>query len=121
MRLQGIRQAQEEAMEVQRRSFQLELEKVKGELELVEARSSALEKEIESLRAQKTAQEERPIRNSPAAKNAATTRSNEPEEIEEIRDSQSQADTSATPALPNSSIKPHAERHNYALVAASKP
>ena len=51
--LQDMRQTQEEAMEAQRRIFQLELEKVKEELELVESRSSALEKKIESLKAQK--------------------------------------------------------------------
>ena len=53
--LQGMRQAQDKTMEVQKRSFQLKLEKVKEELELVESRSSALQKEIESLRAQKIA------------------------------------------------------------------
>lgn len=119
--LQGMRQAQEEAMEAQRRSFQLELEKVKEELELVESRSSALKKDIESLRAQKRAQEQRPTQNSPAAKNAATTRSNEPEEIEEIRDYHGQADAITTAAPPNSSMKSRVERRNYASVAASKP
>ena len=116
--LQGMRQAQDEAMEVQRRSFQLELEKVKEELELVESRSSAFEKEIESLRAQKIAQEQRPTQSSPAVKNTATTRSNEPKKIEEIKDSQGQADAITTPAPTNSSVK---SQRNYASVAASKP
>ena len=119
--LQGMRQAQEEAMEAQRRCFQLELEKVKEELELVESRSSALEKEIKSLRAQKMAQEQRPTQNSPAVKSTATPRSNEPKEIEEISDSQGQANAITTPAPPNSSVKPRVEKRNYASVAVSKP
>lgn len=53
--LQAIRKAQQEAMEVQRRAFQLELERVKGDLELAALRSTALEKELESLRTQNPA------------------------------------------------------------------
>ena len=57
--LQSMRKAQEEAMEIQKQYFQLELEKVKEELELLESRSCALEKKIKSLKAQKIAQEQR--------------------------------------------------------------
>ena len=50
--LQGSRQTQEVAMEAQRRSLQLELERVKEKLEMVESRSVALEEEIWSLKSQ---------------------------------------------------------------------
>ena len=53
--LRGMRQAQGEAMEVQRRAFQVELEKVTEELEWVKLRSTALEKEIETSKAQRPA------------------------------------------------------------------
>ena len=54
--LQAMKQTQEEAMEVQRRGFQMELEKVRGELQRVESRSMMLENEMKSLKTQKQAQ-----------------------------------------------------------------
>ena len=58
--LQGSRQTQEVAMEAQRRSLQLELERVKEKLEMVESRSVALEEEIRSLKSQNPRYEQQP-------------------------------------------------------------
>ena len=44
--LQVIKQRQEEEMEAQRQSFQIELERVRGKLELWESKSKMLENEI---------------------------------------------------------------------------
>ena len=54
--LRGMRQAQEEAMEAQRRTFQVELEKITEELERVKLRSTALEKWMEISKVQKSTQ-----------------------------------------------------------------
>lgn len=48
--LQTMKQTQEEAMEVQRRGFQMELEKVREELQRVKSRSMMLENEMKSLK-----------------------------------------------------------------------
>lgn len=57
-RLYGMRQAQEEVMEVHRRNFQVELERVTEEQEQMKLRSTALEKEIEALRSEKPSQKQ---------------------------------------------------------------
>lgn len=106
--LRGMRQVQGEAMEAQRQMFQVELgkvtgelEKVTGELEKVKLRSTALEKEIESSRAQKSAQKQNYAQEKLGAKEVATAKRSRPEEIVEIRDSQStrspQGDMDTTP------------------------
>lgn len=46
-----IKTAQAEAIEVQRRGFQSDLEIVREKLELVESRSESLEKELKALKA----------------------------------------------------------------------
>ncbi len=99
--LLGTRQAQEEAMEVQRQTFQVELENVTEELEKVKLRSTALEKEVETDQSQKSAQKQNYAREKFGAKEVATAKRSRPEEIVEIRDSQStkssQADMDTTP------------------------
>ena len=67
--LQAIRQAHEEAIEAQRHSFQMELERVREKLQQVESRSMTLENEINSLKAQKQTPDQRPFQNVPATKN----------------------------------------------------
>ena len=107
--LRGMGQAQREAMEAQRQMFQVELgkvtgelEKVTGELEKVKLRSTALEKEREFSRAQKSAQKQNYAPEKLGAKEVAAAKRSRPEEIVEIRDSQStkspQADGDTTPA-----------------------
>ena len=122
--LRGMRQAQEEAMEAQRRTFQVELEKVTEELERVKLRSTALEKEIKTSKAQKSAQKQNYAQKNPGAKGVTTTKVGRPE-IVEIRDSQStkstQADMDTTPAPPNRDTNARIERRDYTSVAASKP
>lgn len=54
LEVQGIKRAHEEAMRIQRQSFQFELERVKERLEMVESRSVALEEEIRSLKNRKS-------------------------------------------------------------------
>lgn len=49
--LQAIRQAHEEAIEAQRYSFQMELERVRWKLQQIESRLTTLENEINSLKA----------------------------------------------------------------------
>ncbi len=84
-----MRQALEEAMEAQRQTFQVELEKVTGELEKVKLRSTALKKEIETSEAKKSAQKQNYTREKLVAKEVATAKNSRPEEMVEIRDSQS--------------------------------
>lgn len=83
-------------MEAQRQTFQVELRKVIGELEKVtrelekvRLRLTALEKEIESSRAQKLAQKQNYTQEKLRAKEVATAKRSRLEEIVEIRDSQS--------------------------------
>ena len=116
-------------MEVQRRAFQAELEKVTEELERVKLRSTALEKEIETSKVQKPGQKQIYTQQKPGAKEFFTTKSNRSEEIVGIRDSQGtkgfQADMDTTPAPPNLDTNLHTkaliERQDYTSVAASKP
>lgn len=51
--LQGIKRAYAEAMEIQGQSFQLELERVKEKLELIESKSALLEQELRLLKNRK--------------------------------------------------------------------
>lgn len=51
--LQGIKHAHEEGMGIQRQGFQLELEKVKEKLEMVESRAVELEKGVQLLKSRK--------------------------------------------------------------------
>lgn len=67
--LQGIRQAHEEAIEAQRHSFQMKLERVREKLQQVESRSTTLENEINSLKAQKQTPDHRPTQVTPATRN----------------------------------------------------
>lgn len=69
--LQPIRQAHEKAIEAQRHSFQMELERVKEKLQQVESRSTTLENEINSLKAQKQTPDQRSSQDVPATKNIA--------------------------------------------------
>ena len=75
--LQAIKMAHAEAMEVQRQGFQLELEKVKEKLGLVESRSETLEEELGLLKALKVAKDERPARSTPMARKVLITNENE--------------------------------------------
>ena len=56
--LQIIQMAQAEAMEIQRRGFQSELENVREKVELVESRLEALKEELELLKTLKVTQGE---------------------------------------------------------------
>ena len=120
--LQGIRKVQEEAMEAQRQGFQVELERVTEELELMKLRSVTLEREIEALRTEKSTQKQSFIQKKPVAKDATMTGGDKPKVIDEIRNSESprnsrgQADMSTTPASANLSTNIHIERRDYALL-----
>ena len=70
--LHTIRQAHEEAMEAQRCGFQMELEKVREGLRLVESRSKTLEYEISSLKGRKQVPDQRPTQDTPAIMNIPT-------------------------------------------------
>lgn len=52
-KLQGIKPAHEEAMGIQGQGFQLELERVKEKLEIVESKAVVLEKEVQLLKGRK--------------------------------------------------------------------
>lgn len=65
--LQVIKQAQEEVMETPRESFQVELERIREKLQMVETRSVELENEIKTLKAQKQMAEKRTAQTSPIA------------------------------------------------------
>lgn len=70
--LHAIRKAHEEAMEAmeaRKYGFQIELEKVKEELHRVESRSTTLEYEMNTLKAQKQTPEQRLTQNTSATKN----------------------------------------------------
>lgn len=127
--LRGMRQAQEEAMEAQRQTFQVELEKVTKELEKVKLRSTALEKEIETSKAQKSAQKQNYAREKLGIKEVATAKRSRPEEIVEIRDSQStespqvDMDTTPTPSSlgTHARIRQHIETHKVNSSPPSQP
>lgn len=133
--LQVIRQVQEEAMEAQRQSFQVELEGVE---KVWEMRSKSLENEIKLLKAP----EQRPAPKKPAAKKAQmtsndrqvdkrvdeqvderveeSTKGGEPVEEEGVASSQSQA-RKARAFIPNIDTKRHTtEKQSYASTAASR-
>lgn len=126
--LQAMKQTKGEAMEAQRQSFQMELKKVREELQQVESRSMMLEDEIRSLKSQKQAPQQRPAQNTPAsektpdatAKRQKVNNSKVVDE-EEIRGSQSREDTSSPPASIHPVGKPRAEKQSYASIAMSKP
>ncbi len=63
--LQVMKQTQEEAIEVQRRGIQIELEKVSEELQQVKLRSIMLEEEIKSLKTQKQTPKQQSNENTP--------------------------------------------------------
>ena len=65
--LQVIKQAQEVVMEAQRESFQVELERIREKLQMVETRSVGLENEIKTLKAQKQMPEKRTAQTTPIA------------------------------------------------------
>lgn len=92
-------------MEAQKQTFQVELEKVTKQLEKVKLRSTALEKEIKTSKAQKSAQKQNYVREKFGAKEVATAKMSRPEEIVEIRDSQNtkspQVDMNTTPTQPS--------------------
>ena len=123
--LREMRQAQEEAMEIQRRTFQVKLEKVIEELEGMKLRSTALEKEMETSRTQKPAQKQNYAQKKLGTKDVTTTKGSRSEEIVEIRDPQSiknlQANMDTSSAPPNLDINARIEKRDYALVVASKP
>lgn len=115
-------------MEAQRQGFQMELEKVREELQQVMSRPMMLEDEIRSLKTQKQAPQQRPAQNTPAIKKTpgATTKrqkvkNNKPVDEEEIRGSQSREDTSSPPASIHLVGKPRTEKQDYASIAMSKP
>ena len=120
--LQIIQMAQAEAMEVQRRGFQSELEKVREKLELVESRSEALKEELELLKTLKATKGERSATKSPStAKKALMISENESEGEERVRQTQDQMSTSSTPAPTSSDNRSRTEKRSYASVAVSKP
>lgn len=55
LELQGMKRAHVEAMGIQSQGFQLELERVKKKLDLVESRLAALEEELRLLKNRKCA------------------------------------------------------------------
>lgn len=149
--LQVIQLRQEEAMEAQRQSFQMVLERVREKLELWESKSRLLENEIKLLKAPKQHQ----VQRKPAAGNAQTVdddgqvgepkntqvaeqennQRNKPVDKqtngpairrestneETIIPSQSQTCKIHT-STPNASLKKHVpEKQSYASVASSKP
>ena len=123
--LREMRRAPKEAMETQRRTFQVGLEKVIEELEGIKLRSAALEKEIKTSRTQKPAQKQNYAQKKLGTKDVTTTKGSRPEEIVEIGDPQNiknlQANMDTSPAPPNLDMNARIEKRNYALVAASKP
>lgn len=70
--LHTIRQAHEEAMEAQRYGLQMELEKVREELRLVEPLLKTLKYKINSLKGRKQTPDQRPIQDTPATRNIPT-------------------------------------------------
>ena len=66
LELQGIKQAHEEAIGIQRQSFQLKLERVKEKLEMVESQSVGLEEEVRSLKSPKPTHEQEPTQSAHA-------------------------------------------------------
>lgn len=68
--LQVMKQTQEEAREVQRRGIQIELEKVREEVQQVKSRSVMLEEETKSLKTQKQTPKQRSDQNTPVIEKA---------------------------------------------------
>ena len=74
--LQVIRMANAEAMEVQKRAFQLELDKMREKLELVESRSETLGGGLRILKALKVTKDEQSPKNTSIANKVLTTNKN---------------------------------------------
>ena len=123
--LREMKQAQEEAMEIQRWIFQVELEKVIEELEEMRLRSAAVEKEIEISKTRKPAQKQNYAQKKLETKGVTITKASRSEKIVEIKDPQSiknlQANMDTFPAPPNLDINTRIEKRDYALVVVSKP
>ncbi len=71
--LQVIKMANSEAMEVQRQAFQLELDKVREKLKLVELTSETLTGELRVPKVMKVTQDERPAKNTSGGNKVLTT------------------------------------------------
>lgn len=69
---QVIKQAHEEVIEAQSESFQVELERIREKLQMVETRSVGLENEIKTLKAQKQMPEKRSAQTTPISGKAPT-------------------------------------------------
>lgn len=108
--LRGIREAQKETIEAQKQRFQVELKKVIKELEKVKLSLTALEIEIEIVKAQKLAQKQNYFLEKLEAKKVAMTKSSRSDKMVEIRDFQStespHVDVDTTPI--SSSLGMHA-------------
>lgn len=115
--LQVLKLAHAEAMEVQKQGFQLEFEKVREKLGLVESRSETLDGELRLLKALKVT----PAKSTSTAKIVPIVNQNKIEGDEGIRQAQDQRETSSSPVLANSGSKPRTEKRSYASVAISKP
>ncbi len=85
-----------EAMKVQRQAFQLELDKVREKLELVELRSETITGELWFLKVMKVTRDERPAKNTSAENNILTANKNKTEGEEEIRQAQDPGRTTNT-------------------------
>lgn len=83
--LQVIKMAQAEAIEVEKPSFQCELEKVREKIKLVESISVAFEEELRLLKASKVTRGERPAKSTSTAKKFLIVNENELEGVEGIR------------------------------------
>ena len=66
--LQAIRQAHKEVIEAQNQSFQLELQKLRGQIQEVESQSRKLENEMNSMKIQKQTLNQRSASETPATK-----------------------------------------------------
>ena len=122
--LQGIKHAHEEAMGIQRQGFQLELEKVKEKLEMVESRAVELEKGVQLLKSRKPTLEKELAQSAHANTNRQKQSSDGPVEGSDCRPSSSSLAASNPSTRPSSSkvisgiksTKPAPKR--YAQIAA---
>ena len=106
--LQAMKQTQEEAMEVQRRGFQMELEKLREELQRVESQSMMLENKMKFLKTQKQAPAQRLAQNPLVVETAPGQSSAKPTEDKKVTNpsqksyAQIAASSSAKNAMDNS-------------------
>ena len=135
LELQGIKQAYEEAMTIQRQTLQLELEKMKqkleiveGEVQLLKSRKSTLEKELAQSIHANTNRQNTP---QPGMKNQVQppTQRKSPKDlagtIEEVRPTSTlgnnENDTSTSQFGSTKNRPKHTKKRNYASVATSNP